>query len=59
MGNNTGKDLIEYAIDHFKHFECYPMEFEFEDGKVIYSDEIMKILTAYEKENRSNRQWNH
>ena len=56
MGNNTGKDLIEYAIDHFKHFECYPMEFEFEDGKVIYSDEIMKILTAYEKENRSNRQ---
>ena len=54
MGNNMGKDLIEYAIDHFKHFECYPMEFEFEDGKVIYSDEIMKILTTHEKEIQCN-----
>ena len=37
------KALIEFVIDHLKHFKCYPMEFEY-GNKVYNYKEIMEIL---------------
>ena len=44
------ENLIDYVIDHLKYFKFYPMDFEYEDGKFIYFDEIMEIIKNRKKE---------
>jgi hypothetical protein len=37
------KNLLDYVIDHLKHFKCYPMEFEYKN-KVYSFNEIQELL---------------
>lgn len=37
------KALIDFVIDHLKHFKCYPMEFEYKN-KIYNFNEIMKVI---------------
>jgi len=36
-------DLIEFALDHIKHFDAIPIEFETVDGNVISYADIWDI----------------
>ena len=31
MDKDFIKELNSYCLDHFKHFSCYPLEFEYND----------------------------
>ena len=37
------KDLNDYCLDHFHHFECIPLEFEWK-GKGYKFDEYIKFV---------------
>tara|TARA_R110002167_G_scaffold3977_3_gene19027 strand:+ start:1302 stop:1451 length:150 start_codon:yes stop_codon:yes gene_type:complete len=37
------KELNAYCNDHWEHFECYPMEFEY-NNKVFEFDDFIKYV---------------
>jgi hypothetical protein len=45
MNKNFIKELNKYCDDHFKHFGCYPLEFEY-DNKVYKWEQFNKYIEA-------------
>jgi hypothetical protein len=45
MNKNFIKELNKYCDDHFKHFGCYPLEFEY-DNKVYTWEQFNKYIEA-------------
>ena len=43
------KALINFVIDHLKHFKSYPMEFEYRN-KIYNYDQIIKIIDNRKKD---------
>jgi len=41
--NDFLDNLLDYVIDHLKHFRAYPVEFEYKD-KIYSFKEYMKVL---------------
>ena len=38
-------ELLNYVIDHIKHFKCYPFEFCYEDKKNKITERVYKFRT--------------
>ena len=47
------KALIDFVIDHLKHFKSYPMEFEYKN-KVYNYKQIMQILKTRKEVKKCN-----
>jgi hypothetical protein len=45
MNDKFIEELNNWCDDHYKHFGCYPLEFEFED-KVYKFEQFEKYLTT-------------
>ena len=43
MNNEFIEALNDWCLDHYKHFECLPMEFEWND-KVYQFEEFIKYV---------------
>ena len=43
FGEEFIKDLNDYCLDHFHHFECIPLEFEWK-GKVYKFEEYIEFV---------------
>ena len=43
MSKDFIKELNAYCIDHFKHFKCYPLEFEYKD-RIYKWEEFKKYI---------------
>lgn len=39
------KYLIEYLKDHYKHFKCFPLEYEDEKGNVYTFEQYIKHVS--------------
>ena len=51
MSKDFIKELNAYCIDHFKHFKCYPLEFEYKD-RIYKWEEFKKYI-------RGIQSWKH
>lgn len=41
--------VLDYCLDHYKHFECYPMDMTIDDKIVVSFEAIMEILEYSER----------
>ena len=39
-------DLVAFALDHYAHFQAWPVEFEIADGKVYSQEEYWPVMVA-------------
>jgi hypothetical protein len=43
------QDLVEYALDHWRHFEAWPVEFEAHGGTVYTATDYWPLMVALEE----------